>query len=59
MKAVFLDRQTFSPELSIDTIKQQVTDLITYSLTASDQIINRCRHAEIIITNKATVIALD
>lgn len=52
MRAVFLDSQTFSSNISFDVIEQQVTNLIYYSTTHSEEILERCQKADIIITNK-------
>ncbi|WP_448566981.1 D-2-hydroxyacid dehydrogenase [Thalassotalea ganghwensis] len=55
MRAVFLDRQTFSEQLSLSAIKSQVNELITYPLTANQQVIERCQDADIVITNKVVL----
>ncbi len=55
MKAVFLDRETFNKSISIDCIKQQVSEIVCYQTTSTDQVIARCKDAEIIITNKVTL----
>ncbi len=52
MHAVFLDNQTFSSNISLATVAQQVTKLTCYSTTTSEQILERCQNAEIVITNK-------
>ena len=52
MKAIFLDRQTFSETTSLAVIESQVSTLTCYPLTQQAQIIERCDDAEIIITNK-------
>jgi glycerate dehydrogenase len=57
MRAVFLDKETFSSSIELDTIKQQVTDLVCYKQTATSQIIPRCLDADIIITNKVVLTA--
>ena len=57
MKAVFLDSQTFSEHISFSAIEQQVTDLVCYSTTMPDQVIERCIDADIVITNKVVLTA--
>lgn len=57
MKAVFLDSQTFSSNISFSVIEQQVTELICYSNTPSKQVLERCNNAELIITNKVVLTA--
>lgn len=52
MQTVFLDQQTFSTNISLTRIKSQVSTLSCYATTADSQIIERCKTAEIIITNK-------
>jgi len=52
MRAVFLDLQTFNSEISLSTIKNQVMELVCYSTTQTNEIIERCINAEIVITNK-------
>ena len=55
MKAVFLDRQTFSEEIDFSAIEAIVTSLTCYPTTEATEIIKRCQDAEIIITNKVDV----
>ncbi len=57
MRAVFLDKQTFSPSIELSNIEQQVDELICYDETAHDDVISRCLNAEIIITNKVVLTA--
>lgn len=52
MKAVFLDSQTFSSNISFSAIEQQVTTLTCYSTTSAAQVVERCKNADIVITNK-------
>jgi len=52
MQAVFLDQQTFSSNISLASIELQVSQLISYETTTDEQIIERCKMADIIITNK-------
>ena len=55
MKAVFLDKQTFSSNLSLATIEQQVSELTCFSTSETSEVITRCLDAEIIITNKVVL----
>lgn len=57
MKAVFLDSQTFSSNITFTAIEQQVTDLTCYTNTTSEQVLERCSNAELIITNKVILTA--
>ena len=52
MHAVFLDQQTFSHSTSFEAINTQVTSLNTYATTSAEELINRCKDADIAITNK-------
>jgi len=52
MKAVFLDLDTFSPEIDVAEIKSNVSTLECFNNTQAEQVINRCIDADIIITNK-------
>ena len=52
MKAVFLDSKTFSENISFDTIEQQVTSLTCYPSTTEKEVLERCKNADIVITNK-------
>ena len=52
MEAVFLDQQTFSSSISLASIESQVNQLTCYATTTDNQIIDRCKSADIIITNK-------
>ncbi|ALO35835.1 hydroxyacid dehydrogenase [Colwellia sp. MT41] len=52
MRAVFLDKQTFSSTLDFSIIEQQLTELSCYATTSATEVISRCHDAEIIITNK-------
>lgn len=56
MKAVFLDRGTFSKDIDLPA-PAGVTDYVTYDDTPadSDLIIERCQGAEIIFTNKVQI----
>jgi glycerate dehydrogenase len=55
MQAVFLDQQTFSTEVSLKCIESQVSELICYATTTQEKIIERCKNADIIITNKVVL----
>lgn len=57
MHAVFLDSQTFSSNISFLAIKQQVETLTCYSTTAPEQVLERCKNADIVITNKVVLSA--
>ncbi len=57
MKAVFLDSQTFSSNISFSAIEQQVSTLSYYSTTAPKQVFERCQNADIVITNKVVFTA--
>ncbi|TPH15028.1 D-2-hydroxyacid dehydrogenase [Litorilituus lipolyticus] len=52
MHAVFLDKQTFSSSIDFNAIEREVTKLSCYNMTQTEQVIERCLDAEIIITNK-------
>jgi len=52
MKVVFLDSKTFSSTISFDKIAEQCSELVCYDHTISDEVIERCLNAEIVITNK-------
>ncbi|MBA6233213.1 MULTISPECIES: D-2-hydroxyacid dehydrogenase [unclassified Colwellia] len=55
MQTVFLDQQTFSPNISLASIEFQVSKLICYATTTNDQVLARCKNADIIITNKVVL----
>lgn len=57
MRAVFLDQQTFNTKTSLSLIQKQLTELVCYSTTQTDEIIERCLNADIIITNKVLLSA--
>ena len=58
MKAVFLDRATFSSDLDLNP-PNGISDYQVYEQTPNDAqtIIERCQHADIIITNKVKLTA--
>jgi glycerate dehydrogenase len=57
MKAVFLDSKTFSSNISFATIEQQVSELTCYDNTSEDQVIERCKNVELVISNKVVLTA--
>lgn len=52
MRAVFLDRQTFGQPLDFSLLESAVEQLTCYQTTPPEHIIERCKDAEIIVTNK-------
>lgn len=57
MRAVFLDKQTFSSTINFSSIEQCVDELIFYNTTSPDEVVQRCINADIIITNKVQLTA--
>ncbi len=57
MRAVFLDKNTFSSTINLSAIEQEVNELTCYAKTSADEIIQRCLDADIIITNKVLLTA--
>jgi glycerate dehydrogenase len=55
MKAVFLDKKTFSDAIDLTSISKQVIQLTCFDVTPAIEIIKRCIDAEIIITNKVVL----
>ncbi|WDE12681.1 D-2-hydroxyacid dehydrogenase [Thalassomonas haliotis] len=61
MHAVFLDLQTFSiasadgPAAALKHIRGQVTQLTCYNTTTPEQVVERCREADIVISNKVVL----
>ena len=55
MKAVFLDRSTIDPSISLAPISALVTEYVEYDLTSREQTLERVLDANIIITNKVVV----
>lgn len=55
MQAVFLDQQTFSSSISLTSIESLVSQLNCYAITSDEQVIERCKNADIIITNKVVL----
>ena len=58
MKAIFLDRATFSADLALTT-PNGISDYQVYAQTPNDPkiIIERCQDADIVITNKVELTA--
>jgi len=52
MLAVFLDKKTFNSHCSLEPILKSVDNLTCFDTTTENQIINRCKNADIIVTNK-------
>ncbi len=52
MKAVFLDFLTLGPGLNIDGLKNLLPQLKIYDITSDDQVAERIKDANIILTNK-------
>ena len=52
MQTVFLDYQTFSPNLDLSLLNDSVNSLTLHATTTPEQVIARCDDAEIILTNK-------
>lgn len=57
MKAVFLDSKTFSSNISFTAIDKQVSELTCYAHTQPEQVVERCKNVELIITNKVVLTA--
>ena len=55
MKAVFLDRSTIDPSISLESIKALVAEYVEYDLTSREQTLERALDANIIITNKVVI----
>ncbi|MFC4654175.1 D-2-hydroxyacid dehydrogenase [Rheinheimera marina] len=52
MKTVFLDRDTFSPGIHFSAIEKQASSLTCYGITQPTEVVERCRDADVIISNK-------
>ena len=52
MKAVFLDRSTIDPSISLEAIKAQVSELVEYDLTSANETFERVR---VFIAPKITI----
>lgn len=57
MRAVFLDKNTFSSAIEFSAIEKQVTQLSCYANTSPSELIPRCLDADIIIINKVQLSA--
>jgi len=57
MRAVFLDKNTFSSAIEFSAIEKQVTQLSCYAKTLPTEVIERCLDADFIITNKVQLSA--
>ena len=57
MRAVFLDKNTFSSAIKFSAIEKQVTQLASFTKTLPSEVIHRCLDADIIITNKVQLTA--
>ncbi len=57
MRAVFLDKNTFSSAIEFSAVEKQVTQLSCYANTFPSEVIPRCLDADIIITNKVQLTA--
>ncbi|MDF3125333.1 D-2-hydroxyacid dehydrogenase [Rheinheimera sp. 1928-s] len=57
MKTVFLDRDTFSPGINFSAIEQQASSLTCFGMTQPHQVAERCRDAEVVISNKVLLSA--
>ena len=52
MKAVFLDFATLGPGLDVSAMRASLPDLTVFDVTNVDQIVERIRDAEFVLTNK-------
>ncbi|KXI29449.1 hydroxyacid dehydrogenase [Paraglaciecola hydrolytica] len=57
MNTVFLDRDTFNQNVDLSAIELQSSSLRCYSMTQQDQVVERCRDAHCIISNKVLLSA--
>jgi glycerate dehydrogenase len=55
MRAVFLDRKTFNNDISLTMIEEQVSELVCYDTTTDHEVIERCKNADVVITNKVAL----
>lgn len=55
MKTVFLDQATFSQDIDFSPIEQQAGSIQFFATTAPLEIVERCRDAEVIVTNKVVL----
>ncbi len=54
MKIVFLDAKTLGDDVSLDVFKT-LGEFITYDITSKEQVIDRVKEADIILTNKVVI----
>ena len=52
MHCVFLDLQTFAQHINLDEITGHVRHFTSYQATDQTQLLERCKNADIVITNK-------
>ena len=55
MQAVFLDHQTFSQDIDFSILKSQTKAFTSYAITQPEEIVERCKDADIVITNKVVL----
>ena len=55
MKAVILDNDTLGQGVDLTPIEKQVSELVCYSLTSPEQLNERIKSADIVITNKVVL----
>ena len=52
MRIVFLDRATFSPEVTFDSAPLDVSEWREYPVTSPKEVVERAQHATVLIVNK-------
>jgi len=52
MRAVFLDRQTFSQTIDLSSLSEQFSEFTIHQTTQPEQVISRCQGYDVVITNK-------
>lgn len=52
MQIVIVDKQTFNDDTCFNPIKKFSTEFVTYATTSPAQVVDRCKTAEVIISNK-------
>ena len=55
MKAVILDNDSLGEGVDLSPIENQVNELICHSLTSPEQVYERIKDADIVITNKVVL----
>ena len=55
MKAVILDNDSLGKGVDLSPIENQVNELICHSLTSPEQVDERIKDADIVITNKVVL----